>query len=100
MSPQRSRPLECRASGGLIAVVPGDETKCVMRAGIVRIVFEHLLRGPRGKLPVSGLTGCARDGFEREQRLSPRVGPRRGADVLRHLSKRRTALVPLTARAA
>ena len=59
-----------------------------MRAGVVRIVVEHLPRGPGGEIPVAGLARRARDRLEREERLGPRVRPRRrplfARDALEH----------------
>src|SRR6266404_8303234 len=44
-----------------------------MRAGVRRIVFEHLFRSVFGQFPIACLAGCLRDRFQSEKRLAPGV---------------------------
>src|SRR5436190_14219920 len=64
-----------------------------MCAGVIGIVLEHLMSGPVRELPVAGLPRDARDSFEREQSLRPRVGTWRRSQCAHRLLEHLAALL-------
>jgi len=66
-----------------VGLVFGDERRCIVGAGICRIVLDHLLGHPSREVPVSGLPRRCSDRLEGEQRLDPVMVERHGYEYAR-----------------